>query len=58
MARKEYISSDERVRFDSPPQLQEVNILIQTPHWAETYLESLGRIKRIGVIFLIAGHWE
>lgn len=42
MARKEYLSSDERLRFDSPPQLQEVNILIQIPHWAETYLESLG----------------
>ena len=42
MPRKEYLSSDERLRFDSPPQLQEVNILIQIPHWAETYLHTLG----------------
>lgn len=42
MPRKEYLSSDERLRFDSPPQLQDVNILIQIPHWAETYLYTLG----------------
>lgn len=41
MARKEYLSSDERSRFDSPPQLENIRILIEIPIWAENYLKTL-----------------
>lgn len=41
MARKEYLSSNERSRFDSPPQLENIRILIEIPIWAENYLKTL-----------------
>lgn len=41
MPRKEYLSADQRLRFDSPPQLQDMRILFEIPHWAETYLKTL-----------------
>ena len=39
MARKEYLSYEERKRFDSPPILTNMQraIFIQLPDWAESY---------------------
>ncbi len=51
MARKEYLSSEARLRFDSPPQLEDVSILLQIPHWAETYLRTIGSAtNKVGFI--------
>lgn len=51
MARKEYLSSDERSRFDSPPQLEDIRILVQIPTWAERYLQTLGSAtNKVGFI--------
>ncbi|MFD2572449.1 Tn3 family transposase [Spirosoma soli] len=43
MARRNYLSSEERTRFDSPPQLSSTERLILTdwPLWAEEYLEQI-----------------
>ncbi len=42
MARREYLSPDERTRFDAPPTLtvHQRPILLDLPAWAETYLQS------------------
>ena len=37
MPRKEYLSADQRLRFDSLPQLQDMRNLFEIPHWAETF---------------------
>ena len=43
MARREYLTAEERTRFDTPPQLssQQRLILIEMPPWADAYLTSL-----------------
>jgi hypothetical protein len=43
MARRDYLSADERTRFDSPPQLNNSQrlILIDLPHWADTYFQAI-----------------
>src|SRR5690606_19345857 len=43
MARKEYLSYDQRQRFDSPPILNNVQraIFVQLPDWAEHYYKTL-----------------
>lgn len=41
MPRKDYLSADQRLRFDAPPELQDKRILFEIPHWAETYLKKL-----------------
>lgn len=43
MARREYLSPDERARFDAPPTLtvHQRPILLDLPAWAETYLQSV-----------------
>lgn len=43
MARREYLSPDERARFDAPPTLtvHQRPILLDLPAWAEIYLQSV-----------------
>ncbi len=43
MARKEYLSYEERLRFDSPPILTNLQraIFLQLPEWAEQYYKTL-----------------
>ena len=43
MARWEYLSRDERTRFDAPPTLtgHQRPILLDLPVWAETYLQAI-----------------
>jgi len=43
MARKEYLSYEERQRFDSPPILSNMQraVFIQLPDWAERYYKML-----------------
>ncbi|WP_019991028.1 Tn3 family transposase [Rudanella lutea] len=43
MARRDYLSAEERTRFDAPPPLNSSQrlILLDLPHWAETYLAAI-----------------
>jgi len=43
MARRDYLSSEERTRFDSPPQLNSSQrlILLDLPQWADAYLRAI-----------------
>lgn len=43
MARREYLSPDERTRFDTPPTLtaHQRPILLDLPVWAQTYLQQI-----------------
>ena len=53
MARRDYLSPDARVRFDTPPQLNSSHrlILLDLPVWAETYLATIhSPTARVGFI--------
>jgi TnpA family transposase len=43
MARKEYLTPEERTRFDNPPQLlsEQKGLFLQIPEWASAYLKTL-----------------
>ena len=43
MPRKEYLTPEERTRFDNPPQLltDQKGLFLQIPEWASTYLKTL-----------------
>ncbi|XAZ82168.1 Tn3 family transposase (plasmid) [Fibrella sp. ES10-3-2-2] len=43
MARRDFLSPDERIRFEAPPQLNSSQrlILIDLPRWAEDYLKAI-----------------
>ncbi|GAB3718650.1 hypothetical protein GCM10027592_61780 [Spirosoma flavus] len=43
MARRDFLSTDERLRFDSPPRLNAAErlILVDIPQWAEEYLQAI-----------------
>jgi len=43
MARREYLSLEERTRFDTPPVLtiHQRPILVDLPTWADTYLQQI-----------------
>lgn len=43
MARKEYLTPEERNRFENPPQLlaEQRGLFLQLPEWASQYLETL-----------------
>ncbi len=53
MARREYLSPDERTRFDTPPPLtpQQRPIFIDLPAWAQTYLQqALSPTNKVGFL--------
>uniref|UniRef100_UPI0035C97D4D Tn3 family transposase n=1 Tax=uncultured Fibrella sp. TaxID=1284596 RepID=UPI0035C97D4D len=53
MARREYLSPEERIRFDTPPTLTSSQrlILFDLPQWAEDYLENISRpTNRVGFV--------
>jgi len=43
MARKEYLTQEERNRSDNPPQLltDQKGLFLQIPEWTSTYLKTL-----------------
>lgn len=43
MARRDYLSTDERIRFDAPPQLSSIQRLIfaDLPLWADQFLTAI-----------------
>ena len=43
MPRRDFLSADERLRFDSPPRLNAAErlILVDIPQWAEDYLQAI-----------------
>jgi len=43
MARKEYLTLEERTKFDNPPQLlsEQKGLFLQIPEWASNYLKTL-----------------
>ena len=43
MARRDYLPTEDRIRFDAPPQLNNTQRLIFTdlPTWAQTYLTAV-----------------
>ena len=58
MARKEYLSYEERQRFDSPPILTNMQraIFIQLPDWAESYYKVLVTpTNQVGFLLQLAG---
>lgn len=58
MARREYLSPDERTRFDAPPTLtaQQRPILLDLPVWAETYLQTIQiPTNKIGFLLQLGG---
>ncbi len=60
MARREYLSSEERVRFDAPPTLtvHQRPILLDLPAWAETYLQRIfGSTNKVGFLLQL-GHFR
>lgn len=53
MARREYLSPDERARFDIPPPLtlQQRAIFLDLPVWAESYLQqAISPTNRVGFL--------
>lgn len=51
MPRKDYLSADQRSRFDAPPELQDMRILFEIPHWTESYLKTLtSATNKVGFI--------
>ncbi len=56
MARREYLSPDERTRFDTPPPLtpQQRAIFLDLPAWAQTYCQQiLSPTNRVGFLLQV-----
>ena len=53
MPRKDYLSADQRSRFDAPSELQDMRILFEIPHWAETFENTYIRYQQSRLHFTI-----
>lgn len=55
MARKEYLTLEERNRFENPPQLlaEQKGLFLQLPEWANNYLKTLQTpTNQVGFVLL------